>query len=143
MVRHRGQEMGLLNPCMYELTEPLSIKVNEETLEMLPGKWGLCRDERTVILDNEAKGFYCPIPFAYNGRYYDSCTRLPSPQLALADPNSLEERYWCAPGDIHSDGDVSTQAGLGGLCDEYLYPESMTHKRFPICEVGFSLYFPR
>ena len=120
--------LGVMLPkYKLEVMTFLYTKVNPETLEMSTGKWGHCRDERTVILDNEAKGFYCPIPFAYNYRYYDKCTRNPSPQKAIADPNSLEELYWCAPGDFHSDGDVSTQTGMGGLCDEYLYPAGLNH----------------
>jgi hypothetical protein len=39
------------------------------------GKWALCQDERTIIVDASGAGNFCPMPFLYNRQIYDTCTR--------------------------------------------------------------------
>ncbi|TRY78483.1 hypothetical protein TCAL_13095 [Tigriopus californicus] len=84
--------------------------------EMVPGKWGKCRDERTIAYDN-AVGHYCSVPFLMNKRYYDSCTR------HATTPSALNRYYWCP---IPSEASLNvsySNVGIKGSCTDFLIPE--------------------
>ena len=114
--------------CAFDFIEGLNpngepwcaLEVNENQ-EVVNARWGLCQDERHVIVTGPGNGNFCPIPFIFDRVYYDRCTRI---------DHTKTKRYggffWCPDPSFVSQtafGSVYVDGRPVGTCPEILHPE--------------------
>ena len=114
--------------CAFDFIEGLNpngepwcaLEVNENQ-EVVNTRWGLCQDERHVIVTGPGNGNFCPIPFIFDRVYYDRCTRI---------DHTKEKRYggffWCPDPSYMNQtvfGSVYVDGEPVGTCPEILHPQ--------------------
>ena len=84
---------------------------------VIPGKWVICEDEREIIYDGSGAGLKCPLPFLYNGIYFDYCTR-----KSNVKPVGFNDFYWCPNPRQVGDDNLYTTGNSIGKCTDILLP---------------------
>ena len=111
--------------CAFDFIEGLNpngepwcaLEVNENQ-EVINTRWGLCQDERNVIVTGPGNGNFCPMPFLFDRVYYDRCTRV---------DHTKTERYgdffWCPDPSYVNVSNTYIDGEPVGICPKILHPE--------------------
>ena len=102
---------------------------------VVPGKWSLCTDERTIIYDGPGAGSFCPLPFLYDRQFFDNCTRRSS------NGTGFEPNFWCpVPSSVTGPQNLFAAGGQIGKCTNFLIPEGDLLKSISMIRPGNQSY---
>ena len=80
-------------------------------------KFERCQDERHTIISGPGSGHLCPLPFLFEGIWYDHCTRK-DPTLQ----QKYTENYWCPDPRSMNESLTYYPGNPVGRCPEILHP---------------------
>lgn len=131
--------------CAFDINEDLESNglpwcATDVHEDKTPKKTAFCQDERELIIEKDGSGNFCPLPFLFNGVWYDYCTR--------KDPTSetkFVDYFWCPDPSAVNDTNEYISGNSVGKCPDFLKPpengcgENYTPINDKVC-VRFSAY---